>query len=124
MRLATSTRDYSGPERRRNRVFVTLNSEYHCRDGVCVAVINRHSGMCERDHPALGRRLSGSLRFDHERLTATVPPETPHEGEQLCFSSGQRDDPHDVVTSAVVSVERPPRKVAAGYPAQPPAMRH
>ena len=118
MPLASRTRTYQGPERRRNRVFVTLNSEYHCRDGVCVAVVDRHTDEPERDHSAIGRRLTGSLRFDRDRISATSPPETPHEGEQLCFSSGDRDDPHDLVTSTLVRIERPLREVVARYPAQ------
>ncbi|HEY3819571.1 MAG TPA: hypothetical protein VGL81_20520 [Polyangiaceae bacterium] len=119
MSRVVDIRAYRGPERRRHRVFVTLNSEYHCRDRICVAVVNRHTGELELEHPALGRRLSGSVRLDHDGIVATVPPEAPHEGEQLCFTSGRRGDPHDVVTSKVVSIERPSRDVVASYPAQP-----
>ena len=117
MSLATSHTAYQGVDRRRNRVFVTIHSEYHCRDGVCIAVVNRHTGELDCDHSAVGRRLSGSVRLDLDHISATVPPETPHEGEQLCFSSGRKDDPHDVVTSMVVSVERPRRDIVARYPA-------
>jgi len=118
MPLAIGTNTYSGPERRRNCVFVTLNSEYHCRDGVCIAVVNRHTGQSDRDHPAIGRRLSGSLRFDHDHLSLGSPPESPHEGEQLSFTSGTRDDWHDVITSTLVRIERPHRDVLTLYPAQ------
>jgi hypothetical protein len=110
--LQSSTRVYRGPERRLNRVFVTVNSEYHCHGVVCVAVVNRHTGELEREHPAVGRRLTGSIRFDRDHIAATVPPETPHEGEQLCFSSG-RNDPHEVVTSTVERIERPGKEVVA-----------
>jgi hypothetical protein len=112
--LQPSSRVYRGPERRLNRVFVTVNSEYHCHDIVCVAVVNRHTGELEREHPAIGRRLAGSLRFDDERLVATAPPEIPHEGEQLCFTSG-KNDPHEVVTSTVVRIERPRKEVVVRY---------
>jgi len=111
--LQSSTRVYRGPERRLNRVFVTVNSEYHCHDVVCVAVVNRHTGKVEPEHPAIGRRLTGSLRFDRDRIVATAPPEIPHEGEQLCFTSG-KNDPHEVVTSTVVRIERP-RKEVVGH---------
>lgn len=74
--------------------------------------------LCLARRKAIGRRLTGSLRFDSDRIAATSPPETPHEGEQLCFSSGDRDDPHDVVTSTLVRIERPPMEVVARYPAQ------
>jgi hypothetical protein len=112
--LQPGTHAYRGPDRRLNRVFVTVNSEYHCHDVLCVAVVNRHTGAPEHGHPALGRRLVGSVRFDLDQIAATAPPEIPHEGEQLCFSSG-RSDPHEVVTSMVVRIERPRREVAARY---------
>ena len=112
---------YRGPDRRRHCVFVTMNTEYHCRDRICVAVVDRHTRELERAHHALGRALRGSVRFDDEAgMTATVPPAMPHEGEQLCFASGFRDDPHDVVTSRLVRVERPTRDVVDWYPAQTP----
>jgi hypothetical protein len=120
MPLAIATKTYSGPERRRNCVFVTLNSEYHCRDGLCVAVVSRHTGQPDRNHPAIGRRLSGGLRFDHERLSATSPPESPHEGEQLSFTSDSRDDGDDVITSTLVRIERPHRDVLTLYPSRSP----
>jgi hypothetical protein len=113
---AVNTRAYRGPERRRNRVFVTVNTEYHCRDRICVLVVDRHTGAAEWDHPAIGRHLSGSLRFDLDRICATVPPEIPHEGEQLCFASRRPGDEEEIVTSAVECVERPPREVVARYP--------
>ena len=36
---------YRGPERRRHRVFVTRNTEYHFRDGFCIAVRDRRTGQ-------------------------------------------------------------------------------
>src|SRR5258708_36407632 len=119
MAIASSPGVYRGPERRRNRTFVTVNSEYHCRGRLCVAVENRHTHEFMRDHPAIGRMLMGGLRFDLERILVTPTTETPHEGEQLCFASGRKDDLHDVVTSTLVRIERPPREVAARYPAHP-----
>jgi hypothetical protein len=116
MSLAVNSYAYRGPERRHNRIFVTLNSEYHCRDRLCVAVSSRRTGELETEHPAVGRWLSGSVRFDVDGLSATSPPEVPRVGEQLCFTSGKRGDPHDVVTSTVVRIERPPKEVGASYP--------
>jgi hypothetical protein len=116
MTLATHVRLYRGLERRRNRVFVTVNSEYHCRDRVCVAVRNRATGELEPDHRAVGLWLSGGVRFDPDACSATAPPEIPHEGEQLCFTSLGRDPAHDLVTSTVERIERPTREVAAHYP--------
>ena len=105
---------YRGPERRYHRVFVTVNSEYHCHDRVCVAVVNRHTGKRDREHPAIGRRLAGSFRFCSTGIATTAAPEVPHEGEQLCFNAG-RNDPDEVVTSTVERIERPAREVVASY---------
>ena len=54
---------YRGPERRRHRVLVTANSEYHCRDDICVAVRDRRTDRFVGDHPALGKHISGGLRL-------------------------------------------------------------
>ncbi len=35
---------YEGPDRRVHRVIVTRNTEYHFRDGFCVAVRDRRTG--------------------------------------------------------------------------------
>ena len=44
------------PERRRHRVYVTRNTEYHFRDGFCVAVRDRRSGDFLQGHLAVQRR--------------------------------------------------------------------
>ena len=58
----TPDSDYGGPERRRHRVFVTRNTEYHFRDGFCIAVRDRRTGDFLSDL-ALQRRVNGGLRF-------------------------------------------------------------
>ena len=109
-------RGYAGPERRRNRVLVTCNSEYHCRDGSCVAVRDRRTGQFVADHQAIGKRMTGGMRITPDGGIAGVSrPEALLEGEQLCFSSCNGDLDHDVITSPLVSVERPPRDVANRY---------
>jgi hypothetical protein len=120
MTQVSEIRAYRGPDRRRHCVFVTMNTEYHCRDRICIAVVDRHTGELERDHRALGRTLNGSVRFDAEGISATCAPDMPHVGEQLCFSSGFRDDPHDVVTSTLVRIDRPERGTVAHYPSRTP----
>jgi len=55
--------DYRGPERRRHRVFVTRNTEYHFRAGFCIAVRDRRTGDFLEGHLALQRRVNGGLRF-------------------------------------------------------------
>jgi hypothetical protein len=105
-----SARAYAGPERRRNRLLVTSNSEYYCRDGSCVAVRDRHTGELLRGHPAIGKRMTGGMRMTSEGGIAGVsPPDALLEGEQLCFSSCNGDLEHDVITSPLLAIERPPK---------------
>ena len=39
---------YSGPDRRKRRMYVTHNTEYHLHDGVCVAVRDKHTVLAGR----------------------------------------------------------------------------
>ena len=41
---------YQGPDRRIHRVFVTRNTEYHVRAGVCVAVRDLRGGLMDGGH--------------------------------------------------------------------------
>jgi hypothetical protein len=110
----TSTSAYAGPERRRHLVFVTRNSEYHCRDGECVAVRNRRTNAFDPHHAALGRTIAGGILFNAKRGIVTLSnPGEPHIGEQLCFSARRPAD--DIVTSVLTAVERPPKDVVRGY---------
>ena len=98
-------------ERRVHKVFVTRNTEYHLRSGVCVAVKDRQSGEWLRAHLALSQRIHGGLRFTraggiHANLGI------PDFVESLFFHASGRD----LVTSPVLSVERPERAVVAAYP--------
>jgi hypothetical protein len=113
--LASAHHDgYSGPDRRRHRVFITKNSEYHCRDGICVAVRDVRSGLFRDQHLAIGKRMSSSILFSKEGgIAAISKPGDTHVGEQLCFSSGQLD--HEIITSAVKAIERPPKEIVSLY---------
>jgi len=103
--------DYGGPERRRHRVYVTRNTEYHFRDGFCVAVRDRRTGDFLHGHLALRRRIHGGLRFFLNG--AIVPnPGDPRVGEALYFEANGRD----LVTSPLEAVERPTRDVVQAYP--------
>jgi hypothetical protein len=104
------------PERRRHRVYVTRNTEYHFRDGFCVAVRDRKSGDFLQGHLALRRRIQGSLRF-HKNGAIVPNPGEPEAGEALCFSQGERD----LVTSPLEGIERPLREIVLAYPDLPPA---
>jgi hypothetical protein len=103
--------EYKGPERRRHRVYVTRNTEYHFRDGFCVAVRDRRTGDFLHGHLALQRRVHGGLKFFESGAIAPNPGD-PRPGESLYFASEGRD----LVTSPLESVERPPRELVEAYP--------
>lgn len=106
------------PERRRHRVYVTRNTEYHFRDGFCVAVRDRRSGDFLQGHLAVERRLHGGLRFFSNG--AIVPNSgDPLPGEALYFAAEGRD----LVTSPVETVERPSKAMVAAYPSRPATKR-
>jgi len=103
---------YAGPERRKNRVFVTKNTEYHFKGDLCVAVRDRRSKKWLPSHLAIGRRLSGGVHF-HRNGTAMPVVEAPAVGEALYFA----DDGRELITSAVCGLERPSRDVLKNYTA-------
>jgi hypothetical protein len=51
---------FEGQDRRRHRVYVTRNTEYHFRDGYCVAVRDRRTGDFLHGHLALRRRITAA----------------------------------------------------------------
>lgn len=108
------------PERRRHRVYVTRNTEYHFRDGFCVAVRDRRSGDFLQGHLAVRRRLHGGLKFFGNGAIAPNAGE-PQPGEALYFAA----DGRDLVTSPVERVDRPAKALVAAYPEppQPPPTR-
>lgn len=101
---------YSGNDRRIHKVFITRNTEYHVRKDMCVAVRDRRSGQWLKAHLALQNRVHGGLKF---HLTGGVTPSqgTPRLGESLFFHASGRD----LVTSAIVGIERPPRDIIGQY---------
>jgi len=103
--------DYKGVERRRHKVLVTLNTEYHFRDGLCVAVRDRREGCWIPDHVALNRPVSGSLKFFPSGAIRPCIGQ-PRLGEALFFATGGRD----VVTSPLLEIGRPEKHVVDGYP--------
>lgn len=107
---SNAARAYEGPERRRHRVYVTRNTEYHFRDGFCIAVRDRRTGEFLHGHLALRRRVHGGLRFFLNG--AIVPnPGDPAPGEALYFAT----DGRDLVTSPLERVDRPTREIVAAY---------
>jgi hypothetical protein len=103
---------YAGPERRIHKVFVTRNTEYYVRERRCVAVRDRSSGAWLRDHFALDRAVMGAIRYlDSGELFAA--PGLPQVGESMYFE----ELAGDLVTSAVIAVERPARELISQWPA-------
>lgn len=102
---------YKGKERRRRRMYVTRNTEYHFHDEICVAVRDRTRGSWLLAHQALDRPLSGAIRF---RSGGEAYPtlEQPRVGDALFFGSKGPD----VITSEISAIERPPRDVVGDYP--------
>jgi hypothetical protein len=101
---------YQGPERRIHRVFVTRNTEYHVRQHTCVGVRDRESGQWARNHFAINLPVAGAIRF-FESGAMSANPGMPQIGESMYFEA----DGHDLVTSSVVSVERPRPDLVANY---------
>lgn len=98
-------------ERRIHKIFVTRNTEYHLRKDLCVAVRDRHTGEWLRAHLALRHRVHGTLKFNRQ---GGITPNTglPAVGESLFFHASGRD----LVTSPVLSIERPARDTVGAYP--------
>jgi hypothetical protein len=107
---------FAGSERRRHRVYVTRNTEYHFRDELCVAVRDRNSGEFLHGHLALKRRVQGTLkRYDNGALVPKIGE--PQKGESLFFLTGGRD----LVTSPIQDIERPAKEIVAAYTPGPAA---
>ena len=101
---------YEGDERRRRRVFVTQNTEYHLFDKTCVVVRDMRSDTWVQNHPAVGSQLVGAFQVTTEGSWA-ANFDHPRTGEKLCFSS-------DVLTTPVIDIRRPERQIVqAHYPA-------
>lgn len=98
----------TGIERRRNRLFVTQNTEYHLRGRECVAVRDLWSGRWLREHPALGRRLFGAVMPSEKGLE---PLSEPKSGCLLWFENGD----NDILTSKISAFGRPPKTALRHY---------
>lgn len=101
---------FNGQDRRRHRVMVTRNTEYHFRDKLCVAVRDRRSGEFMQGHLALKRELEGGV---HRVTNGTLIPREnePSVGDALYFLA----DGLDLVTSPLLRVDRPDRETVKTY---------
>ena len=97
-------------ERRLNRRYITLNTEYHVAEDRCVGVKCRHSDAWIEDHMAVGRSLSGGL----VRTSHGYTPARPGPGASLWFDAGGMD----IVTSTVITVDRPEKLAVGNYDRQ------
>jgi hypothetical protein len=106
---------YEGTERRRHRLVVTRNTEYHLRDDVCVAVRDRVSKRWCEGHLAVSLRCEGGVKFHTNG--ALIPSLTdPTPGDAIYFSyrtaSGEE---RQLVTSKIESVGRTPKRDVLAY---------
>lgn len=102
---------FSGPDRRRHRMYVTRNTEYHFRDGTCIAVRDRRSGSWLPSHLALRRAVTGRVRFQGNGVAVPLGGD-PEIGEALYFGN----DGRELVTSLLLSIERPVKALVTQYP--------
>lgn len=100
----------SGIERRRHKMFITRNREYHTRDHQIVAVRDRKSGSFLNEHSALQGLVVGSLHGaqGHQYKDGFTAIE---EGDSLCISNLG----NGVITSVVERIDRPPKEVLRFY---------
>ena len=92
-------------ERRQHVVYVTRHTEYHCRLSECVGVRDRDTGVWQRWHRALRRRLIGSTDGQGEA------GEQPQIGQRLIFV-GQGPI---LLTSRVIGHGRPSKQLVWCY---------
>ena len=110
-----------GTERRIHRVYVTRNTEYHVRSGVCVAVRDRHSGGFHTAHIALSLKMEGAVRI-YESGGVIPQANEPEPGDSIYFTYRRPDgEERQIVTSKLLSVERPAKSGVACYPSVHPA---
>lgn len=106
---------YQGSDRRRHRVFITRNTEYHFRDEICVAIRDRQAGRFRGAHIALNLRLQGAVRIGQNGL-ALPDDGGPRVGAAIYFT---RQDPdgheHQIVTSRVERIDRPEKRDVVQY---------
>jgi hypothetical protein len=108
--------NYQGAERRRHRVFVTRNTEYHFRDDICVAIRDREARQFRAAHIALNLALQGAVKVQENGM-ALPDNEKPRVGAPIYFT---REDPdgreHHIVTSRVERIDRPEKRDVLQYP--------
>lgn len=92
-------------ERRRHRLYLTRNTEYHLRGEEVVGVRDRKSGQWLNKHKALRARLMGCW----DRVNKIFP--SPMRGGRLHLVSSSTE----ILTSPLMSVQRPHIQDPEGY---------
>lgn len=107
--------EYQGNERRRHRIIVTRNTEYHLKDDQVVAVRDRNTKRWCEGHLALSLKVEGGVRFfDNGAVVPSLEPPAP--GDAMYFTY-QNDTGHSrqLITSKIEAVERTPKRDVLAY---------
>ena len=106
---------WNGSERRRHRVIVTRNTEYHLKDDVVVAVRDRGSKRWCEGHMAVSLRLEGGVRiFDNGAVVPSL--EAPKPGDAMYFTyKNEAGHQRQLITSKIESVDRTPKRDVLTY---------
>lgn len=105
---------YAGMERRRHKVYVTRNTEYHLRDGICVAVRDRRSSNFWDAHIALSLALAGTVKRD--AFGSDSSSKEPAPGDSLLFLQPLSDGrARPITTSTIEQIERPSKEIVQSY---------
>jgi hypothetical protein len=114
--VESAEKAFAGHERRRHKVYVTRNTEYHLRDGVCVAVRDRSSQRWSEGHLALRRRVEGAVRA-HANGALIPILSSPSSGDALFFTyETPGGEKRQLVTSRIEEIDRPQKAVVQSYP--------
>jgi hypothetical protein len=107
---------YQGSDRRRHRVYRTRNTEYHMRDGVCVAVRDLQSKRFRTAHLALNLKVEGGVKF-YSNGAAIPTLKEPELGDAIYFSDFNAcGEERQIVTSRVEAIVRPSKGEVMSYP--------
>lgn len=101
--------EYNGPERRIHKVFITRNSAYYLKSGICKAVKDLKSNTWLENHKTINCKVIGGLRFQGGGVIPKVG--LPELGECIYFDC----EGDDIVTSPVNDVQRPPKEVVKKF---------
>lgn len=96
------------PDRRRHRVYVTRTTEYHVRDGVCVAVRDRGTDGFRHGHLAESQRATRLCLSPDGMQPGTGDPQP---GDAIAFQAGERR----LVTGAIEKIVRPGKTTVERY---------